>query len=113
MASPLSIDLSQIPTSELAREMGRRNPNKNSQTKFRDCRFCGLPFGGVRKLWDHMRVCEKNPHDKGCVYRPCPYCGEQFGARVLRVHKPVCTKSPFVIARAEREAAARKAAEKK
>jgi hypothetical protein len=113
MASPLTIDLSEIPTSDLAREMQRRNPNKNATTKFRDCRFCGLPFAGVRKLWDHMRVCEKNPHDKGWVYRPCPHCGKQFSARILRLHGPECDKNPRVIARAEREAAARrKAAEK-
>ena len=112
MASPLTIDLSEIPTSALAREMQRRNPNKNQLVKFRDCRFCGFPFAGVRKLMEHVRVCEKNPHDKGWVYRPCPHCGDPFSARLLREHKPLCDKNPLVIARAEREAAARKAAAK-
>jgi hypothetical protein len=28
------------------------------------------------------------------VMRPCPWCGWRFGARDLRKHVPVCSKSP-------------------
>jgi hypothetical protein len=109
MASPITIDLSQVSTSELAREMSRRNPNKNATTKYIDCEFCGHPFG-TRAMMDHRRVCVMNPHDKGFVYHPCPHCGEQFSARIVRIHGPECSKNPRVIARAKREEEARKAA---
>jgi hypothetical protein len=29
------------------------------------------------------------------VLRPCPFCGEQFGGRELRTHKPRCPKKPI------------------
>ena len=28
------------------------------------------------------------------VLRSCPFCGEQFGGRALRAHKPRCPKKP-------------------
>jgi RNase P subunit RPR2 len=33
------------------------------------------------------------------VLTPCPHCGQEKGARELRLHKPRCKKNPLVIAR--------------
>jgi predicted RNA-binding Zn-ribbon protein involved in translation (DUF1610 family) len=29
------------------------------------------------------------------VMKPCPWCGNEFGAREMRVHKPRCPKRPI------------------
>jgi hypothetical protein len=56
-----SYDLSEIPTSELAREMGRRAaPSQAARRILSHCQFCTLPFG-VKEMRRHIPVCVKNP----------------------------------------------------
>jgi hypothetical protein len=38
------------------------------------------------------RVMAKRKRPSRVVYRPCPLCGEPFGAREMRTHLPVCPK---------------------
>jgi hypothetical protein len=55
------IDLSNVPSSELAREMARRSrPSHAARRVLKPCRFCTLPFG-VRDMRDHLHVCILNP----------------------------------------------------
>jgi hypothetical protein len=56
------IDLRNVPSSALAREMGRRSAMIHSaaRQKFRPCRYCTLPFG-YRAMRAHLRECIFNP----------------------------------------------------
>jgi hypothetical protein len=52
-----SIDLSTVPSSDLAREMSRRSRLGNAARRvLRPCKFCTLPFG-ARDMQAHLHVC--------------------------------------------------------
>jgi hypothetical protein len=46
------------------------------------------------ELGRRLRSLRKNPRLAGRkkIFRPCPYCGDQFGARDLLVHRKICER---------------------
>jgi len=97
-ASTAVIDLSRVPSSELAREMSRRSlPGLAARRVLKPCQFCKLPFG-VRDMRKHLHVCTFNPNRYGergvRVSKPCRYCSEPIARGERRTHTRNCVQNP-------------------